>query len=88
MLQQDLQFNKNEDFNKQLWDAVKSKLVKIHTGGGEKAAAKQKEKGKLLARERVNYLRDANTNWIEIGEFAGYDMYPEYGGCPAGGVIS
>ena len=88
MLQQDLQFNKNEDFNKQLWDAVKSKLVKIHTGGGEKAAAKQKEKGKLLARERVNYLRDANTNWIEIGEFAGYDMYPEYGGCPAGGVIA
>ncbi len=88
MSKQDLDFNKNEDVNKQLWDAVKAKLDVIHQGGGAKSAAKQKEKGKLLARERVDYLRDRNSKWIEIGAFAGYEQYSEYGGCPAGGVVA
>jgi acetyl-CoA carboxylase carboxyltransferase component len=88
MSKQDLQFNKNEDFNKQDWDLVKSRLEKIYKGGGEKAAAKQKEKGKMLCRERVDYLRDENSEWIEIGAFAGYDMYQEHGGCAGGGVVT
>ncbi|MEY4542848.1 MAG: hypothetical protein RL411_925 [Bacteroidota bacterium] len=88
MSKQDLQFNKNEDFNKQDWDLVKSRLEKIYEGGGEKAAAKQKEKGKMLCRERVDYLRDENSEWIEIGAFAGYDMYQEHGGCAGGGVVT
>jgi len=83
-----LEFNKNEDLNQQAWDAVKQKLSVIHQGGGAKAAAKQKEKGKMLCRERIDYLRDKNSEWIEIGEFAGYEMYPEHGGCPAGGVVA
>lgn len=88
MSKQDLQFNRNEDFNKQDWDLVKSRLEKIYNGGGEKAAAKQKEKGKMLCRERVDYLRDENSEWIEIGAFAGYDMYQEHGGCAGGGVVT
>jgi len=88
MANQNLDFNKNEDVNKQLWDAVKAKLDVIQKGGGEKAAAKQKEKGKLLARERVEYLRDRGSDWIEIGAFAGFEQYAEYGGCVAGGVVA
>jgi len=88
MAAQDIEFNRNEDINKQLWDSVKVKLSKIHQGGGAKSAAKQKEKGKLLARERVDYLRDKDSSWIEIGEFAGFEQYTEYGGCPAGGVVA
>ncbi len=88
MSKQDLQFNRNEDFNKQDWDLVKSRLEKIYKGGGEKAAAKQKEKGKMLCRERVDYLLDENSEWIEIGAFAGYDMYQEHGGCAGGGVVT
>jgi len=88
MSKQDLQFNKNEDLNKQDWDLVKARLEKIYKGGGEKAAAKQKEKGKMLCRERVDYLLDENSEWIEIGAFAGYDMYQEQGGCPGGGVVT
>jgi 3-methylcrotonyl-CoA carboxylase beta subunit len=88
MANQNLDFNKNEDVNKQLWDAVKAKLDVIQKGGGEKAAAKQKEKGKLLARERVDYLRDRGSDWIEIGAFAGFEQYAEYGGCVAGGVVA
>ena len=88
MTKQDLEFNKNEDVNKQLWDSVQSKLNKIAQGGGEKSASKQKSKGKLLARERIEYLRDADSHWIEIGAFAGFEQYEEYGGCPAGGVVA
>ena len=83
-----LEFNKNEDLNKQSWDLTRSRLTKIFEGGGAKAAAKQREKGKMLCRERIDYLRDKNSPWIEIGAFAGFDMYAEHGGCPAGGVVA
>lgn len=82
-----VEFNKNEDVNKQLLYNVKTRLKKIYAGGGEKAAAKQKEKGKMLARERINYLLDPESNWLEIGAFAAEDMYSEVGGCPAAGVV-
>ncbi len=83
----DLEFNKNEDINKQLVSDLKIRLKKVHEGGGEKAAAKQKEKGKMLARERVAYLVDDDKPWLEIGAFAADGMYAEHGGCPSGGVV-
>jgi len=82
-----LEFNKNEDVNKQLIYQVKSRLKKIYEGGGEKSAAKQKEKGKLLARERISYLIDKDSEFLEIGAFAAEGMYAEQGGCPSAGVI-
>lgn len=87
MAKQDLDFNKNEDVNKQAWDAILAKLKTIELGGGKKSAAKQKAKGKMLARERVEYLRDMDSPWVEIGAFAGFEMYEEHGGCPAAGVV-
>jgi acetyl-CoA carboxylase carboxyltransferase component len=83
----DIEFNKNEDVNKQMVSAMKTRLKKIKAGGGEKNAAKQKEKGKMLARERVAYLIDKETEFLEIGAFAAEDMYAEQGGCPSAGVI-
>lgn len=82
-----LEFNKNEDANKQLAFQVKSRLKKIYAGGGEKSAAKQKAKGKLLARERISYLIDTDTTFLEIGAFAAEGMYAEQGGCPSAGVV-
>ena len=84
---QELQFNKNEDAYKQLLFKVQSKAKKIMLGGGEKAIANQHEKGKLTARERIDYLIDAGSEFLEIGLFAGEGMYVEHGGCPAGGVV-
>ena len=66
---------------------LNQKLDIIHQGGGAKAAAKQKEKGKMLARERIEYLLDKDMPSIEIGSFAAYEMYEKEGGCPAAGVI-
>lgn len=88
MAKLDIEANRNEDLMKQMVDEVHRKLAKIHEGGGAKAAQKQKEKGKMLARERVEFLRDPDTPWLEIGAFAGYQMYEEQGGCPAGGVVA
>ena len=83
-----LEFNKNEDVNKQFVFKVKNRLDAIYKGGGQKASAKQKEKGKLLARERITYLIDPDKPWLEIGAFVAEDMYQEQGGCPSAGVIT
>lgn len=87
MTKEELEFNKNEDANKLQWGDIQKLAQHIHKGGGDKAASKQKAKGKLLARERINYLKDDDADFLEIGTFAGYEMYPEYGGCPAAGVV-
>ena len=82
-----IEFNKNEDVNKQLVDQLKVRLKKIYAGGGEKNAAKQKEKGKMLARERIAYLTDKDTDFLELGAFVADGMYAEQGGCPSAGVV-
>ncbi len=73
---------------KNLIEKTEKLLEKIHEGGGKKAIAKQKEKNKLTARERIDYLIDRDTTFIEFGAFAGYEMYDEQGGCPAGGTVA
>jgi acetyl-CoA carboxylase carboxyltransferase component len=83
----DLEFNKREDLNKLKYSEIKRTLAKIKLGGGEKALQKQHDQGKMTARERVDYLFDQHSDSIEIGAFAGYEMYEKEGGCPAGGVI-
>ena len=83
----DLNFNKNEDYNKLLASDLRVKLSKIKLGGGQKGIDKLHEQGKLTARERIEYLLDKNSESIEIAAFAGDEMYPEHGGCPSGGVV-
>ncbi len=84
----DIEFNKNEDNLKQLTYKLEEKSKKIKLGGGEKKIEKQHEKGKLTARERIEYLTDEKTDFLEIGLFAGDGMYEEVGGCPSGGVVT
>ncbi len=72
----------------QLNKEVLEKKAKVYLGGGQKAIDKQHEKNKLTARERIAYLCDSDKPFIEIGTFAGYDMYENYGGCPAGGTVA
>jgi acetyl-CoA carboxylase carboxyltransferase component len=84
----DLEFNKNEDQLKQLCFQLKSKAQKTRLGGGEKKIEDQHQKGKLTARERIDYLIDKNSPFLEIGLFVGDGMYKEQGGCPSGGVVT
>lgn len=84
---QDLKFNKNEDVNKLKVSELNQKLQKVYLGGGEKKIASHHAKGKMTARERIDYLLDEDAHAIEIGAFAGEGMYQEHGGCPSGGVV-
>lgn len=83
-----LEFNKNEDGMKLAVSEMKRRLAIIEKGGGDKAIAKQHEKGKLTPRERIQYLIDKKSEFIELMAFAGYEMYAEHGGCPAGGTVA
>ena len=82
-----IEFNRNEDVMKSAISNMKKLAAKIEEGGGRKAIEKQREKNKLTARERIQYLMDKGKPFIEIGLFAGFEMYEEYGGCPAGGTV-
>jgi len=84
----DIAFNKNEDTNKQLIDKLNYKLEQVYKGGGEKKIASQHKKGKLTARERIDYLIDDNSEFLEVGAFAADGMYEEVGGCPSAGVVT
>lgn len=79
--------NKNEDAMQLLMGKVRRHLNTIHQGGGKKNIEKQHAKGKMTARERIKALLDDGKPVFEMGEFAGFEMYEEHGGCPAGGVI-
>ena len=83
----DINFNKNEDFNKLLISDLRKRFAKVKLGGGKKRIEKHREKGKMTARDRVDYLLDNKIKSIEIGAFAGDNMYKEHGGCPSGGVV-
>ncbi|MCD6365937.1 MAG: acyl-CoA carboxylase subunit beta [Bacteroidales bacterium] len=82
-----IEFNKNEDNMKLLVSELRQKINKIKLGGGKKKIDKLHDKGKMTARERIAALIDKDTNTIEIGALTGEGMYPEYGGCPSGGVV-
>lgn len=83
----DLNFNKNEDHNKLLVSELRRRLTKVKLGGGKSRIEKLHSKGKLTARERIDYLIDPKSKCIEIGAFTGDGMYKEHGGCPSGGVV-
>ncbi len=83
----ELEAEKNADAGKLATGHLNRRLEKIHAGGGPKRLEKLRAEGKMSARERVDYLLDASTPRLEIGAFAGYEMYAEHGGCPAGGVV-
>ncbi len=82
-----LEQNKNADGLQLQISRWKHRLERIKLGGGQKRIDKQHAKGKMVARERIDYLIDEGTEFLELGAFAGYEMYEEHGGCPAGGVI-
>ncbi|AZA86923.1 acyl-CoA carboxylase subunit beta [Chryseobacterium shandongense] len=83
----DIEFNKREDQNRLKLSEINRLLAEIKKGGGEKRLQKLREEGKMTARERVEYLLDKDSDSIEIGAFAGYEMYEEHGRCPSGGVV-
>lgn len=87
MKQSEIDKNKNEDAMRLLLAKYRQLRDKVHLGGGKKKIERLHQKGKMSARERIDFLLDEDRPAIEIGEFAGHGMYKEYGGCPSAGVV-
>ncbi|MDQ3020551.1 MAG: acyl-CoA carboxylase subunit beta [Bacteroidota bacterium] len=86
-LKKDNTFNLREDYHKELLRKINSLKENIFLGGGKSAIEKLHSKNKLHCRERINLLIDKDSYFMEIGLYAGYGMYKEYGGAPASGTI-
>jgi acetyl-CoA carboxylase carboxyltransferase component len=82
-----IEFNKNEDYNRLQVSELRSKSTKIKLGGGKSKIESQHKKGKLTARERIKYLIDNGSEFLEVALFAGDGMYKDIGGCPSGGTV-
>jgi 3-methylcrotonyl-CoA carboxylase beta subunit len=80
-------FEANMRFLADMVSQMRNEEEKIREGGGPKAIESQHSKGRLTARERISLLVDAGS-FFEIGSFAAYGMYEEWGGAPAAGVIT
>jgi len=82
------EFEKNSRRLIDLMTTIKNEEQLISEGGGAKAVESQHKKGRLTARERIAKLIDKGTQFFELGIFAAYEMYEEWGGAPAAGTIT
>src|SRR5579883_2656282 len=81
-------FEQNTRHMVDLLTEIKNEEAHLHDGGGAKAAEAQHKKGRLTARERIARLVDPKTDFFELGIYAAYEMYQEWGGAPAAGTIT
>jgi acetyl-CoA carboxylase carboxyltransferase component len=86
---QQLEFNKNDDSMRLMISDMKQRFAKeVELGGGQKAIDKARAKGKMTPRERIAYVIDKGSEFVEIGNFAAYGMYKEQGGCACAGTVA
>jgi acetyl-CoA carboxylase carboxyltransferase component len=86
---QQLEFNKNDDSMRLMISDMKQRFAKeVELGGGQKAIDKARAKGKMTPRERITYVIDKGSEFVEIGNFAAYGMYKEQGGCACAGTVA
>lgn len=84
---QDADFQQRRAHHQELLDQLEERTRAIRKGGGAKRIARQHKRGKMTARERIDYVLDDPEDFTELGLFAGFEMYEEEGGCPAGGTV-
>jgi 3-methylcrotonyl-CoA carboxylase beta subunit len=78
----------NQENIQALLKTLHLKYEEVKLGGGPKKRDAQHKKGRLTARERIDYLIDPGSYFLEIGAFTADGMYEEEGGCPSGGVVT
>jgi len=81
-------FERNQRAVAELVAQVRNEEEIIAQGGGDKAIDSQHKKGRLTARERIALLIDPGTEFFELGSFAAWRMYEEWGGAPCAGVVT
>jgi 3-methylcrotonyl-CoA carboxylase beta subunit len=81
-------FQKNSRRVIDLLTQIKNQDELIRQGGGPKAIESQHQKGRLTARERISKLIDSGSYFFELGAFAAFEMYEDWGGAPSAGVVT
>jgi len=81
-------YERNQKAMADMMAQVRNQDEGIRQGGGEKAIASQHKKGRLTARQRIALLIDQGTEFFELGSFAAWGMYEEWGGAPSAGVVT
>jgi acetyl-CoA carboxylase carboxyltransferase component len=84
----DTGFETNRDHWRTLLDRLRAEEGRIAEGGGAKATERQRSQGKMLVRERLSALLDRGTPFLELGLWAGWGMYEEWGGAPGAGCVT
>lgn len=79
--------NQTSSLRKITDEMLKQEAV-LREGGGASGQERQKRLGRLTARERLSHLLDEGTEFFELGIWAGFEMYPEWGELPAAGVVA
>jgi acetyl-CoA carboxylase carboxyltransferase component len=72
----------------QLIERMQREEEQLRQGGGRRAIERQHAKGRLTARERIERLLDPGTSFFELGLWAAWEMYREWGGAAAAGVVT
>ena len=86
-IKKDDAFQRNSDYHRALSRNLEAKADTVKLGGGREAIQKHQKRGKLLARERIEKLIDPGSVFLEVGLFAAYGMYEEFGGAPSSGTV-
>jgi 3-methylcrotonyl-CoA carboxylase beta subunit len=73
---------------RELLTGLRRDVAIVRLGGGPENIDKQHKKGRMTARERITEICDKETTFYEIGMFAAWNMYEEWGGAPSAGVIT
>ena len=84
---EDASFERRAARYRELLDTMQRRVKEVRKGGGARRIEREHSRGKLTARERIDALLDDPESFQELGLFAGYEMYEEEGGCPAGGTV-
>jgi len=82
------EFEKNTRRIIDLLTKIKNEEEQIRQGGGAKAVESQHKKGRLTARERIAKLIDPGSYFFELGIYAAFEMYDEWGGAPCAGTVT
>jgi 3-methylcrotonyl-CoA carboxylase beta subunit len=86
-LQRNASYEKNRDHTLDLLRSMEDLSASVQLGGGVEAIERHRRRGKMTARERIDALIDPGTRFLEIGLFAAFAMYEEYGGAPSSGTV-
>ncbi len=86
-IQKSAGYAKNEEHLRSLLSHLRTREEAVRLGGGKQALEKHRKSGKMTARERIERLIDPGSRFLEIGLFAAWEMYEEYGGAPSAGTV-